>query len=111
MRAELLLKLSQTHLHDTQGDFKNVMISGPHDYVLMEMRKEELKEDCDMTRVTAELVNMDVKLFGLAVKWLLKHGYITGAVVKCDDSQMPIEVDLTKASLTPEGIEFEKRLG
>lgn len=112
MRSELLLKLTRTHCEDTSGEYKDVMISGPHDYLLIEMRQEELKDNSDMTRITAEKMNFDERIFALAVNWLMKKGYIEGAVIKYEEgSPMPVGADLKAVKITPEGIEYEKRLG
>lgn len=112
MRSDLIVKLTRTHCDDTSGEYKDVMISGPHDYLLIEMRKEEQKDKPDMNSITPEKMNYDKTIFALATNWLMKKGYITGAVIKYEDgSQMPIGVDLTNMKLTPEGIEYEKRLG
>lgn len=112
MRSELLIKLTQTHCDDTSDQYKDVMISGPHDDLLMALRQEELKANPDMTSITAQKLNMDDKILALAAKWLLKKGYIKGAIVKYNgDSDMPTGVDLERVRLTPEGIEYEKRLG
>ena len=112
MRSDLMLKLLRTHCEDTSGEYKDVMISGPHDYLLIEMRQEELKEKPDMTRITAATMNYNDTIFALAVNWLMKKGYITGAVIKYgEDGKMPLGADISVVKLTPEGIEYEKRLG
>lgn len=112
MRSELLVKLTQTHCNDTSDQYKDVMISGPHDDLLMMLRQEELKERPDMASITAQKLNMDNKIFALAAKWLLKKGYIKGAIVKYNgDSDMPTGVDLERVKLTSAGIEYEKHLG
>lgn len=112
MRSDLLLKLTKTHCDDDTGEYKDVMISGPHDYLLMALRQEELQDKPDMTNVTAEKLNMDNTILALAANWLEKKGYITGAAILYpEDSNMPSGVDLTHVRLTAEGIEYEKRLG
>jgi hypothetical protein len=112
MRSDLMLKLLRTHCEDTNDEYKDVMISGPHDYLLIEMRLEEIKENPDMTRITAEKMNFSDTIFALAVNWLMKKGYITGAIIKYgEDARMPIGADISAVKLTPEGIEYEKRLG
>lgn len=112
MRSELFLKLTRTHVDDTSGEYKDIMLSGPHDYLLIELRQEELKENPDMGSITPERMNFSGAIFGLAVNWLMKKGYITGAVIKYQEgSQMPVGADLSNVKLTPKGIEYEKRLG
>lgn len=112
MRSELMLKLTQTHCDDKSGDYKDVMISGPHDYLLIELRQEEQKDKPDMSSITAEKMNYDKRIFALATNWLMKKGYITGAVIKYEEgSPMPVGADLSNVKITPEGIEYEKRLG
>lgn len=112
MRSDLMLKLTRTHCDDTSGEYKDVMISGPHDYLLVEMRLEELKKNPDMTLITPEKMNFSEPIFALAVNWLMKKGYISGAIIKyAEGSKMPVGVDLSAVKLTPEGIEYEKRLG
>lgn len=112
MRSDLMAKLTRTHCEDTSGEYKDVMISGPHDYLLIELRQEELKDTPDMTSITAEKMNLDNRIFALATNWLLKKGFIKGAVIQYEEgSKMPVGVDLQGVSLTPEGIEYEKKLG
>lgn len=112
MRSELLIKLTQAHCDDTSEQYKDVMISGPHDDLLMTLRQEELKSVPDMSSITAQRLNMDEKIFALAAKWLLKKGYIKGAIVKYNgNSEMPTGVDLEHVRLTARGIEYEKHLG
>jgi len=109
MRSDLLLKLTRNK--SDQEQFKDVELTGPHDYVLMEMRREEQQERPDLTKVTAGLVNMDEKLFMLAVKRLQDRGLIEGAVIEVSETGMPVSIQLAKARLTNAGIEYEKRLG
>lgn len=112
MRSDLLRKLMETHCDDDKGEYKDVMISGPHDYLLMALHQEELQAQPDMTKVTAGMLNMDDTILALAANWLEKKGYITGAeILYPADSNMPSGVNLEHVRLTAEGIEYEKRLG
>lgn len=111
MRSDLLLKLTQKYDQKDKAYFKKVELTGPHDYVLIELYKEQQQAAPDMTKVTAALVKLDEKLFMLAVKKLQKQGLISGAVIESDETGMPCRVELSGVRLTPGGIAYERNLG
>nr|WP_092070235.1 hypothetical protein [Dendrosporobacter quercicolus]NSL48171.1 hypothetical protein [Dendrosporobacter quercicolus DSM 1736]SDM07912.1 YjcQ protein [Dendrosporobacter quercicolus] len=111
MRSELLLKLTGKYNEQDKEHFKQVELTGPHDYVLIELYKEQRQANPDMSRVTPELVQLEEKLFMLAVKKLQNQGLISGAVLESDENGMPYAVDLTGVKLTPAGVAYERHLG
>lgn len=111
MRSDLLLKLTKKYDQQNKDHFQRVEITGPHDYVLMEFYKEQQQPAPDMGKVTAELVQLDEKLFMLAVKKLQSQGLISGAVIETDDRGMPTRVEVAGVRLTEEGIVYERHLG
>lgn len=111
MRSDLLLKLTKKYEQQDGDHFQKVEMTGPHDYVLMEFYKEQQQEKPDMTKVTAELVQLNETIYRIAVKKLQDKGYIEGAVITLSETGMPESVDVKQVKVTPAGIEYEQHLG
>ncbi|MEG6585348.1 YjcQ family protein [Dendrosporobacter sp. 1207_IL3150] len=111
MRSDLLLKLTKKYSEHEKEHFKKVDLTGPHDYVLMEFYKEQLKSEPDMTKVTAEFVQLNEKIYMMAVKKLQDYGFIEGANIQVNENGMPESVDIKDVKVTQAGIDYERHLG
>lgn len=73
----------------------------------MAIYTEYQKDVPDMSRITFSSLNMDSKVFNIAVDKLENEGLITGAEINTPvDSQYPASVRLTSVKTTCKGIKY-----